>query len=212
MFHWTLLGWWDLNMTESEGVLKQVSIIKLNLRQEVVEAISLLSLKNLLRSNEEKTTVSQKKQGAKSHCFMTTRIWDLCNFYLYFIHAFMSHQNLSCHETEWNQRYRAYKVQLYLLYCEKMLRVHPSITSTVNSRSLLTNWCLIFFFHLWKVCNKGTPNNVSCVVAHVAYVWNPQVPNWALSPMVISHVVIIQKRFYLFSFSLSALYFGSVML
>lgn len=44
-------------MTESEGVLKQVSIIKLNLRQEVVEAISLLSLKNL-RSNEEKTTVS----------------------------------------------------------------------------------------------------------------------------------------------------------
>lgn len=45
-------------MTESEGVLKQVSIIKLNLRQEVVEAISLLSLKNLLRSNEEKTTVS----------------------------------------------------------------------------------------------------------------------------------------------------------
>lgn len=61
-------------MTESEGVLKQVSIIKLNLRQEVVEAISLLSLKNLLRSNEEKTTASQKKQGAKSHCFMTTRI------------------------------------------------------------------------------------------------------------------------------------------
>lgn len=49
-------------MTESEGALKQVSIIKLNLRQEVVEAISLLSfglsLENLLRSNEEKTTVS----------------------------------------------------------------------------------------------------------------------------------------------------------
>lgn len=45
-------------MTESEGVLKQVSTIKLNLRQEVVEAISLLSLKNLLHSNEEKTTVS----------------------------------------------------------------------------------------------------------------------------------------------------------
>lgn len=126
---------------------------------------------------------------------MTTRIWDLCNFCLDFIHAFMSHQNLSCHETEWNQRYGAYKVQLYLLYCEKMLRVHPSITSTVNSRSLLTNWCLIFFLHLWKVCNKGTPNNVSWVVPHVAYVWNPQVPNWALSPMVISHVVIIQKRF-----------------